>query len=193
VTVWIRGLGRTAGTVRRVKDNKAELALVLDPRFGDESITEVGATVEHTAVRGLYSQPGEVAFNADGLHVTFTPSGEAELMQRRDFVRLTVTFAVSGTLAKDEMPVELDVVDLSASGLQVRKPADAPLEEGSTLWLSLPLDDDLPPIAPRASVVRGTEAGTHGVRFDYITEGDQERLARFVMREQLRLRREGKL
>jgi c-di-GMP-binding flagellar brake protein YcgR len=41
--------------------------------------------------------------------------------------------------------------------------------------------------------VRGAEEGTYGVRFDYIADGDQERLARFVMREQLRLRREGKL
>jgi c-di-GMP-binding flagellar brake protein YcgR len=42
-------------------------------------------------------------------------------------------------------------------------------------------------------VVRGTDAGTHGVRFDHISESDQERLARFVMREQLRLRRQGRL
>lgn len=193
VTVWMRGLGRTAGTVRHVKNGKAEIALAVDPRFGDESITDAEATVEHTAARGLYSQPGDVAFEGGGLRVSFTPSAEAELVQRRDFVRLPVTSAVSATLAKEETHVELNMVDLSASGLQVRQPADAPLEEGSTLWLSLPLDDGLPPIAPRASVVRGTEAGTHGIRFDYITESDQERLARFVMREQLRLRREGKL
>jgi hypothetical protein len=193
VTVWIRGLGRTTGTVREVKDGRAEIALAVDPRFGDDSIAEAGAAMEHTAARGLYSQPGEVTFTPGGTRVTFTPSGTAELAQRRGFVRLEVTFAVSATLAKEETQVELNVVDLSAGGLQVRQPADAPLEEGSTVWLSLPLDDDLAPISPRASVVRGTEAGTHGIRFDYITEDDQERLARFVMREQLRLRREGKL
>jgi PilZ domain len=191
VTVWIRGLGRTAGTVGEVRDGKAEIALAVDPRFGDESISEASATVEHTAARGLYSQAGNVAFEAGGLRVSFTPSAAAGLMQRREFVRLRATFAVSATL--DQMDIELNVVDLSANGLQVRQPADAPLEEARTLWLSLPLDDGLPPIAPRGSVVRGTEAGTRGIRFDYITESDQERLVRFVMREQLRLRREGKL
>jgi len=193
VTVWIRGLGRTAGTVDSVADDQAEITLVVDPRFGDDSIGELGAVVEHTAPRGLYCQPGEISFKPGGMRVSFTPAGQAELVQRREFVRLPVAFTVSATLAKDDTPVELHVVDLSASGLLVRQPAEAPLDEGSTLWLSLALDDDLPPIAPRGSVVRGTEAGTHGIRFDYIAESDQDRLARFVMREQLRLRREGKL
>jgi PilZ domain-containing protein len=191
--VWIRGLGRTAGTVDAVAGRRAQITLAVDPRFGDDSIREVGAVVEHTAPRGLYCQSGAISFMPGGPRVSFAPAGEADLIQRREFVRLPVALSVEATLARDETHVELHVVNLSANGLLVMQPADAPLEEGATLWLSLPLDDDLPPIAPRGSVVRGTEAGTHGVRFDHITESDQERLARFVMREQLRLRREGKL
>jgi hypothetical protein len=193
VTVWIRGLGRTAGTVDSVTHDAAEITLAVDPRFGDDSIGEVGAVVEHTGPRGLYCQPGEISFEPGGMRVSFTPAGQADLVQRREFVRLPVTLTVNATLGKDNTRVELHVVDLSASGLLARQPAEAPLDEGATLWLSLPLDDGLPPIAPRGSVVRGAEAGTHGVRFDYIAESDQDRLARFVMREQLRLRREGKL
>jgi PilZ domain-containing protein len=193
VTVWIRGLGRTAGTVDAVAEREAQITLAVDPRFGDDSIGEVGAVVEHTAARGLYCQPGELSFEPGGMRVSFTPAGDADLVQRREFVRLPVALAVNATLAKDDTQVVLHVVNLSANGLLVRQPDDASLAEGATLWLSLPLDSDLPPIAPRGSVVRGTEAGTHAIRFDYIAESDQDRLARFVMREQLRLRREGKL
>jgi PilZ domain-containing protein len=194
VTVWIRGLGRTGGTVDAVGDHEAQITLVVDPRFGDESIGELGSVVEHTGPRGLYCQPGEISFEPGGMRVSFTPTGEADLVQRREFVRLPAALTVNATLAKDDTRVELHVVNMSANGLLVRQPDDdASLVEGATLWLSLPLDDDLPPIAPRGSVVRGTQAGTHGVRFDYIAESDQDRLARFVMREQLRLRREGKL
>jgi hypothetical protein len=179
--------------VDSVGEGSAGITLAVDPRFGDDSIGELGAVIEHTAARGLYCQPGELSFSPGGLRVTFTPAGEPDLVQRREFVRLPVALTVHATLAADDTRVELHVVDLSASGVLVRQPDDAPLEEGMTLWLSLPLDDGLPPIAPRGSVVRGTEAGSHGVRFDYIAESDQDRLARFVMREQLRLRREGKL
>ena len=42
-------------------------------------------------------------------------------------------------------------------------------------------------------MVRGDDANPHGLHFDYITVDDQERLVRFVLQQQLRLRREGKL
>jgi PilZ domain len=121
--VWIRGLGRTAGTVDAVEDREAQIRLAVDPRFGDESITEVGAVVEHTRPRGLYCQPGEVSFEPGGVRASFTPSGEADLVQRRDFVRLQVAFAITATLSNEETELQLNVVDLSASGLQVMQAA----------------------------------------------------------------------
>jgi c-di-GMP-binding flagellar brake protein YcgR len=121
--------------------------------------------------------------------VSFTPSGEPAREQRRDFFRLTVDLTVSATLGSGETEVELHVVNLSANGLLV----DRPLADAGTLWLSIPIADGMPPIAPRGAVVRDAEGGTQGVRFDYISDEDQDRLVRFVMREQVRMRREGRL
>ncbi|HEX6459510.1 MAG TPA: PilZ domain-containing protein [Thermoleophilaceae bacterium] len=192
VTVWIRGLGRTGGEVVVISGRSAEIALAVDPRFGDDTIDTADAVVEHTAPRGLYRQTGSVWFGARN-HVSFTPSQEASLVQRRDYVRLPLHLTVGATLQGAAAERELVAIDVSASGLLLGRTADAPLEEGNTVWLSIQLDDGMPPIAPRGTVVRGAEEGTRGVRFDYITDDDQERLARFVLREQLRLRREGKL
>ena len=97
------------------------------------------------------------------------------------------------TLAGQDEQLELSVIDLSASGLLLDRAAGEPLDDGRAVWLSIPLEDGLPPIAPRGAVVRGAPAGAQGVHFDYISDDDQERLVRFVMREQLRLRREGRL
>lgn len=193
VTVWIRGLGRTAGTVAATTDHDAEITLAVDPRFGDDAISDQEAVVEYTAPRGLYRQPGSVRFTSVESTVSFAPSGRPELVQRRDYVRVPLNLTVGATVASDDTPLELPVIDLSASGLLLGRTADARVEEGATLWLSVPIDDGEPSMAPRGRVVRGAEAGTHGVRFDYITDDDQERLIRFVLREQLRLRREGKL
>lgn len=192
VTVWISGLGRTGGGVVTITGRSAEIALAVDPRFGDDTVDTADAVVEHTTPRGLHRQPGSVWFGARN-HVSFTPSEEASLVQRRDFVRLPVHLDLSATLQGGETELALVAINLSASGLLLGRSHGTHLEDAATLWLSIPLDDDLPPIAPRGKVVRGAEAGTRGVRFDYISDDDQERLARFVMREQLRLRREGKL
>jgi hypothetical protein len=192
VTVWIRGLGRTGGGVLVVTGRSAEIALAVDPRFGDDTIDTADAMVEHTAPRGLYRQAGSVWFGARN-HVSFTPSEGASLVQRRDFVRLPLHLGVAATVQGEDAERELVAIDVSASGLLLGRTAGAQLEDGDTVWLSIPLDDGMPPIGPRGTVVRGAEEGTYGVRFDYIADGDQERLARFVMREQLRLRREGKL
>jgi PilZ domain-containing protein len=193
VTVWIRGLGRTAGTVIGTTDRDAEITLAVDPRFGDDAIDEAEGVVEHTAPIGLYRQPGSVRFAGAASDITFVPSQRAERVQRREYVRLPVDLTVSATLPSDETPFELYVIDLSASGMLLGRTADVRVDDGTTLWLSIPIADGEPPIAPRGKVVRGAEEGTHGVRFDYITDDDQERLVRYVLREQLRLRREGKL
>ncbi len=192
VTVWIRGLGRTGGGVVVVTGQTAEIALAVDPRFGDDTVDTVDAMVEHTTPRGLHRQAGSVWFGASN-HVSFTPSEEASLVQRREFVRLPLHLEIRATVQGESSERELMAIDLSASGLLLGRSPGADLDEGGTVWLSIPLDDGMPPITPRGAVVRGAEEGTHGVRFDYIADSDQERLARFVMREQLRLRREGKL
>jgi c-di-GMP-binding flagellar brake protein YcgR len=171
----------------------AEIALAVDPRFGDDTIHTADAVVEHTAPRGLYRQAGSVAFGAGGERVSFTPSGKASLVQRREFVRLPVDLTAHATLPGQATQLELQVIDLSANGLRLGRAEQVPLDESAAVWLSIPVDDGLPPIAPRGKVVRDAEEGTRGVRFDYITDDDQERLVRYVLREQLRLRREGKL
>lgn len=192
VTVWIRGLGRTGGKVVVVTEGSAEIALAVDPRFGDDTVDTLDAVVEHTTPRGLHRQPGSVWFGALD-HVSFTPSAEAELVQRREYVRLPLHLEIQATVQGEDTERDLMAIDLSASGLLLGRTPGAELTDGSTVWLSIPLEDGMPPIKPRGMVVRGAEEGTHGVRFDYIADDDQERLARFVMREQLRLRREGKL
>jgi c-di-GMP-binding flagellar brake protein YcgR len=59
------------------------------------------------------------------------------------------------------------------------------------VWLKIPLYDGKDRIDVRGSVVREAARGSMGIRFDHISESDQERLAHFVARQEREQRKRG--
>jgi hypothetical protein len=195
VDINIRGLGRTGGAVEQVTPESMIIGLLVDPTIGVEPPTEPDAIIEFTGLRGLYRQKGSARFDVDGgQKVRFISTEEPELMQRRQFVRVPVNMSVKVSLKSGGWPLECDVVNLSGNGILIGRPDSGnPLDVGTLVWLSIPLFDGQDPITPRGMVVRDAGKGTRGVRFDHIGERDQERLVRFVMRQEREQRKKGSL
>jgi hypothetical protein len=141
------------------------------------------AELEYTSVRGIVRLHGEAVFEERSL-IRFRARGDADVMQRRSFVRVHTPQAV--TLATGEAPDgedpegewRLHTIDLSGGGMLLAG-ADA-LEPGQTVRFTMALGDGQAPVEGDARVVRIREDGKRGVVFEQIDERDRQRLIRFV-------------
>jgi c-di-GMP-binding flagellar brake protein YcgR len=194
VDLKIRGVGRTAGHVADVDRDAVLIELVVNATEEAVALQQPDAVLEYTTARGLYRRKGHAVFNGGGPgRVTFVGSEEPELVQRRDFVRVSVNMGVSLVVKDYTFPTDFDAINLSANGILLAPPpaAGLRLEIGMFVWLKIPLYDGKDRIDVRGSVVREAARGSMGVRFDHISESDQERLAHFVARQEREQRKRG--
>ena len=187
VDIKIRGVGRTSGHVAKVEDGSMVIDLVVSATAEAASLPEPDAVLEYTALRGLYRQKGVARFDVNGSgSVRFIGQEEPELVQRREFVRVDVNIPVTVSLKGDPWPTEFDALNLSGNGVLLSPPQGgaARLRMGMFVWLNIPLYDGKDPIEVRGTVVREAGRGAMGIRFDHISESHQERLVRYVARQE---------
>jgi hypothetical protein len=135
------------------------------------------ATLEYTTVRGIVRLRGEAEFQPRSL-VRFLVDGDAEVIQRRAFVRVHTPQQV--TIIPDAPGNGLSVytVDLSGGGMLLSR---APgLRVGDAVAFEISLGDQSPPIEGVARVVRVPDDTRRALAFERIDEGDRERLISFV-------------
>jgi c-di-GMP-binding flagellar brake protein YcgR len=120
--------------------------------------------------------------------VALRSEAEPGRVQRREFVRVRANVRVSVTTQQSAESLELESVNLSGNGLVLARPqaGSPPLELDTLVWLEIPIDDGEDPIEARGAVVREGPRGSLGVRFDYIREADQDRLVRYLFRQERR-------
>jgi hypothetical protein len=194
VEVKIRGVGRTSGLVEELEDDAVLIALVVPATRDAMSLEAPDAVLEFTTLRGLYRQKGFANYvGGDGETLRFAGQEEPELMQRREFVRVEVNIPVSVSVKEAPWPTEFDALNLSANGVLLAAPSAGTLmlRLGMFVWMKIPLYDGGDAIDVRGTVVREAQRGAVGVRFDHINERDQERLVRFVMKQEREQRRRG--
>lgn len=193
VDLKVRGVGRTAGLVEEVEDGSVLIALVVSAPHDAVALEAPDAILEYPTLRGLYRQKGYASYQHGGEKVRFVSDEEPELMQRREFVRVDVNIPVDVSLKDKPVPVSFDALNLSASGILLGAPSAGvmTLKLGMFLWTRIPLYDGKDAINVRGTVVREAQKGSVGVRFDHISESDQERLVRFVMRQEREQRKRG--
>ncbi len=97
---------------------------------------------------------------------------------RREFDRLPINFPV--IFAGDAVRGVGSVVDLSMAGCAFH--AEARLEEGTILRISLQISTDLPPISVEAAVVRSVSGNRAGVEFVSLRLDERNRLELFLQR-----------
>lgn len=194
VELKIRGVGRTSGVVEEIEDDGVVIALVVPANADAMALEAPDAVLEYPTLRGLYRQKGYATYNRqDGDKVRFVGREEPQLMQRREFVRVAVNMSVDVSLKDKPWPMSFDAINLSANGILLGAPSAGvlTLQLGMFLWMKVPLYDGKDAISVRGTVVREAHKGSVGVRFDHISESDQERLVRFVMRQEREQRKRG--
>src|SRR6185312_15842040 len=187
VELKIRGVGRTSGLVEEIEGDSVLVALVVPASQEALSLEAPDAILEYTTLRGLYRQKGYASYNGyKGEKVRFVGHDEPELMQRREFVRVDVNMPVDVSLKEAPWPASFDALNLSANGVLLAAPTAGAtrLCLGTFLWMKIPLYDGKDAISVRGTVVREAQKGAVGIRFDHISEGDQERLVRYVMKRE---------
>jgi PilZ domain len=194
VEIKIRGVGRTSGTVEKIDSESILIALVVAATAEAAALDQPDAVLEFTTVRGLFRQKGFAIFEANsGAKARFVSQEEAERVQRRDFVRVDVNFPISVSIKNDPQSLEYDAINLSANGILLAPPPGfaVAMQIGVFVWMQIPLYDGKDPVEVRGTAVRTAGKGAVGVRFDHISEGDQERLAHYVARQEREQRRRG--
>ena len=185
VEIKIRGVGRTSGLVKEIDEDALLISLVVPGTPDAIALEAPDAILEFTTLRGLNRQKGFASYpNADTLR--FVGQEEPEFVQRREFVRVDVNIPVSVSLKDAPWPADFDALNLSANGVLLAAPSAGvvTLKLGMFVWMKIPLYDGKGEIDVRGTVVREAQKGAVGIRFDHINEGDQERLAHFVARQE---------
>jgi PilZ domain-containing protein len=151
-----------------------------DPR---ELLAHETVSLEFTNLRGVCRIAGTAQAVADSLRVDTT--GEAELIQRRDYYRVEAFVPVTyQPYGPDGATVTANTLDVSGGGFRI---ADA---EGLRLWdmlrFTLELGEGEDPVQAVAQAVREADEDAFGMRFVEIVERERQRLVRWVFaRERL--------
>jgi hypothetical protein len=155
------------------------LVVLLDAPEHEAADRLPSADLEYASVRGIVRLHGEAVFEDRSL-VRFRSSGDAEVMQRRSFVRVQTPHEI--TVARDDDPDADDeclyTVDISGGGMLLA--GTDTLEPDQTVRFTMALGDGQPAVQGDARVVRIREDGKSAVVFEQIDEHDRQRLIRFV-------------
>jgi hypothetical protein len=162
----------------RTFERGEEVVLVVLVNLDDERESDSvdAARLEYTSRRGLIKLRGEAVFEDPSL-IRFHPDGDAEVLQRRDFVRVQTPHTVT-VEAETEGRRRVHTVDLSGGGMLLAD--DETLGVDQTIRFAISIVTTEIPIEGIARVVRIREDGKRALMFEEIAEHDRQRLIRFV-------------
>lgn len=138
---------------------------------------ENDATLEYTSMRGIIRLHGEAVFEDSSL-VRFRADGDPEVIQRRQFVRVSASREVTIDSPPLHAPRSSHTVDISGGGMLLSGAAH--LKMGDVVRFEVRFGDTERPAEGVARVVRIDSGGRRGLRFETIDEEDRQRLIRYV-------------
>jgi PilZ domain len=166
---------------------RSEDILLVILEGGDEftSGSLVGLILESTGGRGVLRTQGAAEQIEPNL-LRFVIDESPDMVQRREFVRVTVAKRVVLEDEEGEVFTEGLTVDISGGGMlvNVRKPEAVPDDQEIYFSLYLGLTDYDDQVSGLASIVRRHADGRIGLGYKDISRRDQERLIRFVFERQ---------
>lgn len=162
----------------RTFERGEEVVLVVLVNLDDEreSDSVEAAKLEYTSRRGLIKLRGEAVFEDPSL-IRFHPDGDAEVLQRRDFVRVDTPHPVTVESETDGRR-RVHTVDVSGGGMLLAD--DETLEVDQTIRFTMSIVTTELPIEGIARVVRIREDGKRALMFEQIADHDRQRLIRYV-------------
>lgn len=176
-------LGRVPARVERVDDGRLTLALFVRPDTPVQWLDSGEAEIEGAGERGMVRARGAVAAEGHGRDTLVTLElTAAEVVQRRDFVRVDATMPVTVWPEPDGAPIDTFATNVSGAGFALAGPSI--LEIGQLIRFRIRLPDDRPPLEGTARVVREAERGAKGCAFEEIDDHGRELIVRFTFDRQ---------
>jgi hypothetical protein len=171
--------GRDTMPVRVFERDRDALMLVvlLDADTGEAPEAIDPLRLEYSSAQGLVRLEGRAEMEERDL-IRFRPDGPAEVLQRREFVRIDAARPVLLTDAEDGTSISAHAIDLSGGGMLIQ--GREALEEGQQIRFTLDLGPGESPIAGTARVVRTKDTGQCGVVFEAISSTERQRLIHFI-------------
>jgi PilZ domain-containing protein len=155
------------------------LVLLTNPGM---ALDEDDLTLESMTARGLVRLHGRAEWVTHDL-VRFHVNGSEELIQRRQFVRVTAAQEVTLDDALGHV-TDAKSVNISGGGMLVSGPEE--LNVDTEVKFVLQLEDGLPAIAGIGRVVRTAREDQRAIVFEHIADGDRDRLIHFIFDRQRR-------
>jgi hypothetical protein len=163
-----------------------ELLLVVLDRAGEFIAGPLDCmTLESSGARGIVRTPGTADVIEANL-LRFTLDEIPEVVQRREFVRVTAAKRIVLENEKGDVIADALTVDISGGGLLVQLPRTKGLPHEGSIYFSLYLgltdhDDE---VNGTLRVVRRRNDNQYALVFEHISHANQQRLIRFVFERQ---------
>ena len=145
--------------------------------------------VEKTSARGVQRYTGRLKVaGAKGEHLTITLQGDAERVQRRNFVRVPAIVPIKViSLEKGVSAGDTTTLNVSGSGVLIKDKWRLPL--GIDVRIEIQLEPDAEPLRALGRVVRYSSEEEKGIRIEDVSRNDEDRLIKFIReRERAELR-----
>lgn len=170
----------------RISEHDDELLLVIlegVEEFVTGQLTFL--TLESAGTRGVVRTPGTAELVESNL-LRFVPEDSMELVQRREFVRVTAAKRVVLENEDGDVLAQGLTSDISGGGMLVQLPRSADITVDTVIFfsLSLGLTDYDDQVNGTARILRRTDENRVALEFEHISRRDQERLIRFVFERQ---------
>ena len=142
-------------------------------------------TLESIGARGIVRTSGSAEVIEANL-LRFTLDQTAEVVQRREFVRVTAAKRIVFEDQEGDVIADALTIDISGGGLLVQVPRskDLPHEGPIYFTLYLGLNDYDDQVNGTVNIVRRKQDNQFALSFQHISRADQERLIRFVFERQ---------
>jgi c-di-GMP-binding flagellar brake protein YcgR len=188
VTVVLPHVGGLPATVEAVRGSAVKVVLAV-PDDRVRRLAGQEASIEKTTQRGVQRFTGTLAVEgAKGELLTVTLQGDAERVQRRNFVRVDVAVPIKVvSLEKGVTAGETTTLNVSGSGVLVRDKWRLPL--GIDVRLEIEIEPGAEPLRALGRVVRFAAEDAKGIRIEDMSRSDEDRLIKFIReRERAELR-----
>jgi hypothetical protein len=188
VSVVLPHIGSLPATVESVQGEAVTVVLaVADDRV--KRLNGADVAIEKTSGRGIQRFNGTLSVAGKlGELLTVTLEGEAERVQRRNFVRMEAVLPIKViSLEKGVKAGETTTVNVSGNGVLINDKWRLPM--GIDVRIELQLEPGGEPMRALGRVVRYSSDVEKGIRIESIAATDEDRLIKFIReRERAALR-----
>jgi hypothetical protein len=188
VSVVMPHIGAMPAIVEAVTGGSVKVVLAV-PDDRVKRLAGQQVAIEKTSGRGIQRYSGSLAVGGKaGELLTITLRGDAERVQRRNFVRVPAVVPIKVISLEEGITAgDTTTINVSGSGVLIKDKWRLPL--GIDVRIELHVDPEGEPLRALGRVVRYSSDEEKGIRIEDMARNDEDRLIKFIReRERAELR-----